>query len=140
VTAPIRDGAARPRVIGVAVVLTVVSGALDIAYRARVLTNDGTLAEVLALILAVLIVGYVLWRLWHGDNRARWVLLVLTLLGFLGDPPLTGDQGSAQTPVVVQVLVTVLLVAALVLLFVPTSNAWFRGTMRAPRRSSETIR
>ena len=82
---------------------------------------------------AELIILIPLWFIFRGKNWARWVLVGLTLLGLcFGLPHLMREFGEHSIGwIVAHRWYIPIGVVVLVLLFLPSSNRWFRGNRDA---------
>ena len=74
-----------------------------------------------------------LWFIFRGKNWARWFLLVVAIMGFCLRMPQTIQQFHERS---IEWMLTYCLcilaeVTALILLFLPLSNSWFRGKRHA---------
>lgn len=80
---------------------------------------------------------FIIWGITKGRNWARWIYLVLFVLGASSDV-LTLSVQFAKSIVLGSLSVAELLVQAVVaaLLFLPGSSAWFRGKASAKLRKA----
>lgn len=117
----------RPTSVNLALIIFVVSCVVWIAPRlARAPFTD--LSECIAR-ASELIIFLPLWFIFRGKNWARWVLVVLTFLGFVFRlPQLIRELGEHSLGWVAAHRYYILIEAVvMILLFLPSSNRWFRA-------------
>jgi hypothetical protein len=134
----VRDAAqtnVRPRLVNIAVgliVISMVTGFVNTALQMKQSVTTRQFGSFLAAaILSTLIAGLITYKIWQGRTSARILLLVLVVIGLAISIP--------QIPVMFQmsvafasvfILRSVLLLAALAILFLTTAKHWFATRSR----------
>jgi hypothetical protein len=132
----------RPRIVVLAVrtLWAAFFLALPVAIYGVIVPDPGT-SRMMSLILTIFGVGIsfaiALWlntAAWKGRGYARWVMAVLTLLGFATLSWLYSLMPEVfKTPWFIQafnVVSNILMVAGNLMLFAPSANAWYREMKR----------
>lgn len=83
--------------------------------------------------IELLILVVPLWFIFKGKNWARWLLAAYALGGFCVSLPrvIQHVDAAASSWLLTYGLVNLVIVAALVALFLPSSSQWFRGHANA---------
>lgn len=131
---PARELPPQPTTVLIAVFLLSVKLAIDVMVDLSALPQQTEFARVplavsLPLLgLAVLVFAWLIWKINAARNWARIAYLALLVCGLLlFAARFVGGIGEPVTLTVGKVIESLLPIAAMVLLFTPSANAWFRA-------------
>jgi hypothetical protein len=122
------------KLLWVSAVITLLA---TIAGRAALIDVPVPGSTMVSNLITTAILALCAWKIGAGRNWARWVFLVVWVLGsgFLALVACFAPQalrGMSTVLVTIAVVQTALQTAALILTFMPASNAWFRARALEP--------
>ncbi len=113
----------------IAVIVSFLVGGVDLLLQsADVTKQDSEFSTFSAFILGILVTGLMLVLIAKGYNWARWIFIVLTVLGFiLHIPIIITEISSDYIGAISLILQTVLQAYAVVLLLLRPAGQWFKS-------------